>query len=1058
MSEDSPFPWPTLRLGSLASEMCLGKMLDKQKNRGTLQPYLRNVNVRWFTFDLSDLKEMRFEEEEQGRFELRPGDLVICEGGEPGRAAVWRGQMQNAKIQKALHRVRFNHNEYVPAFGMYFLYYGTLTNSLAPHYTGTTIKHLTGAGLAQVEFPIPPLAEQQRIVAKIEEIFSALDAGVAALERAKSNLKRYRAAVVKAGIEGTLTKTWRAGHPQTEPASKLLERTLAERRRRWEVEQLAKYAAAEREPPKNWKEKYVEPIPLNSAGLPELPEGWCWAPLDSLARVIGGITKDQKKASQPGMREVPYLRVANVQRGWLDLTDMKTIPASSEDIAELRLVPGDVLFTEGGDRDKLGRGWVWKGEIEECIHQNHIFRGRLFSDEMQPSFLSHHGNAFGKEWFVKAGKQTTNLASINLGILRRFPIPVPPIAEQVEIVTTLEEKLSEIAAAETVVDHSLLRAARLRQSILRQAFEGKLVPQDPTNPPISEELLERVRQEKQARTKSKKKGTQSASVADAGTRTPMNEHLTALVAPYLTGQRHAIRLHSLRFDGQFRSLASPTLNFTRHYQAEASVSPVCLVGLNGSGKSNLIELLAVILCDLELSLIGYSKVPQVIKQMKGHPFHLSFSITPKRGKADGILHITRTSPPKPRVVFAIEVEGEFSEITDPATKLALLPGQIVSYSSGLNETLSIPFLRNQAYYSEQVTQEAFGKREHSDQSIQAITTIYMDYDCNAAILLANFLFRTPKQLSIFESAIRVKSLESFSISYRLKRPTGGRPVQLTKELKEILNGLKQCATRTIRLSAVQGEQFHYQVDRDCQSKLRDVFGEAGNFFNCLNKWSQLNSLSLSKRDREYYLRSEDASSMLDRPPAVSREDRIFLIDDVQLRLSSPDTVVGYTGLSDGEHQFVQVFGSLLLFDEPGTLFLLDEPETHFNPQWRRFFVDTLNKIETTKRQEIVISTHSPFVVSGCRRDGVFKFLRNGASVAIDPCSLETFGSSYEVLLAELFNLNAMISEQAVVEMKKVLEKDDADEIILDAARFGESMEKRFLFERAAEIRSEGRTK
>ena len=209
MSEDNDYPWPTLPLGSLATEMCLGKMLDKQKNRGTLQPYLRNVNVRWFTFDLSDLKEMRFEEGEGTRFDLQNGDLVICEGGEPGRAAVWKGQTENAKIQKALHRVRFQPNEYDPTFAMYFIYFGTITDRFARYYTGTTIKHLTGAALSQVQFPIPPLAEQKRIVAKIEELFSDLDAGVAALERAKANLKRYRASVLKAAVDGKLTEAWR---------------------------------------------------------------------------------------------------------------------------------------------------------------------------------------------------------------------------------------------------------------------------------------------------------------------------------------------------------------------------------------------------------------------------------------------------------------------------------------------------------------------------------------------------------------------------------------------------------------------------------------------------------------------------------------------------------------------------------------------------------------------------------------------------------------------------------------------------------------------------------
>ena len=756
----------------------------------------------------------------------------------------------------------------------------------------------------------------------------------------------------------------------------------------------------------------------------------------------------------PGSNSFPFLRVANVHRDRLDLSEVHRIELFGGELDRLRLQPDDLLVVEGnGSKTEIGRSAIWKGEIEDCVHQNHIIRVRFLSGLVR--YLNAYWNSpFGNTRVMDQAASTSGLYTLSVTKVCGLPIPLPPISEQAQIVAEAEQRLTVIAAAEKEVDNGLLRVARLRQSILRKAFEGKLVPQDSNDPPVSEELLQRVRLAKEARTTSKKKGTKSAHDADARKIIPMNEHLTALVAPYLTGQRQAIRLHSLRFDGQFRSLASPTLAFDRRYHADASVSPVCLVGLNGSGKSNLIELLAVILCDLEVALIGYSKIPQAIKQMKGHPFHLSFSITPKRGKSDGILHITRTSPPKSRVMFALEVDGESTEIEDSATKLALMPSRIVSYSSGLNETLSIPFLRNQAYYSEQVTQEAFGKRQQGDQGIKDITTIYMDYDCNAAILLANFLFKTPKQLSIFQSAIRVKSLESFSVSYRFKRPAGGNPVQLTKELNEILEGLKQCATSTTRLPVVEGERFHYEVDRECQRKIRDVFGDAGNFFNCLNKWSQLNSLSLSKRDREYYLRSEDTSSMLDRPPTVSRQDRIFLIDDVQLRLSTPDTVVGYTGLSDGEHQFVQVFGSLLLFDEPGTLFLLDEPETHFNPQWRRYFVDTLNKIETTKKQEIVISTHSPFVVSGCRRDGVFKFLRNGDSVAIDRCSLETFGSSYEVLLAELFNLNAMISEQAVVEMKKVLEKDDADEIVLDAAKFGESMEKRFLFERAAEIRSE----
>lgn len=129
---------------------------------------------------------------------------------------------------------------------------------------------------------IPPLMEQQRIVDTLDELFSDLDAGVAALARVRTKLRHYRAAVLKTAVEGALTAEWRKQHPATEPASALLTRILAERRRRWEQDQLRKFAAAGKEPPQNWKAKYEEPAILDTTDFPTLPEGWCWATLDML--------------------------------------------------------------------------------------------------------------------------------------------------------------------------------------------------------------------------------------------------------------------------------------------------------------------------------------------------------------------------------------------------------------------------------------------------------------------------------------------------------------------------------------------------------------------------------------------------------------------------------------------------------------------------------------------------------------------------------------------------------------------------------------------------------
>lgn len=206
----------------------------------------------------------------------------------------------------------------------------------------------------------------------------------------------------------------------------------------------------------------------------ELPSGWNWSTLGELAEVQGGITKGNKRRSDEAVRPVPYLRVANVQRGFLDLSEMKEIEASESQITRLNLLSGDVLFNEGGDRDKLGRGWVWSGELPECIHQNHVFRARLRPGLMEPKFLSYYGNSEAQHYFESEGKQTTNLASISLTKLVALPVIVPPCPEQRRIVAKLEELFSELDAGVEALRRAQRRLARYRQSLLQAAVTGEL--------------------------------------------------------------------------------------------------------------------------------------------------------------------------------------------------------------------------------------------------------------------------------------------------------------------------------------------------------------------------------------------------------------------------------------------------------------------------------------------------------------------------------------------------------------------------------------------------------
>lgn len=160
--------WTVQALQEVADQR-LGKMLDKAKNRGTAKPYLRNLNVRWFDFDLSDILEMRFEDEEREQYIAKKGDVLVCEGGYPGRAAIWPHD-EPVYFQKALHRVRFHEPERAKWF-VYYLYFCDMNGSLRTHFTGAGIQHFTGEALRKFRIPFPALSEQRRIVAILDEAF-----------------------------------------------------------------------------------------------------------------------------------------------------------------------------------------------------------------------------------------------------------------------------------------------------------------------------------------------------------------------------------------------------------------------------------------------------------------------------------------------------------------------------------------------------------------------------------------------------------------------------------------------------------------------------------------------------------------------------------------------------------------------------------------------------------------------------------------------------------------------------------------------------------------------
>ncbi|MFJ7495535.1 restriction endonuclease subunit S [Streptomyces sp. NPDC097727] len=326
---------------------------------------------------------------------------------------------------------------------------------------GTTVASLEIPWLMDVELSIPPLAEQHRIVAKLNEQIAHIETGEAAARSALAGSVRLAEHVTGQGACGAL------GDEDRFPAD---------------------LAVAD----------------ADDGDLPALPKGWHWSRLGEIAAVVGGVTKDSKKQSDPAYVEVPYLRVANVQRGNLVLDNVTTIRVPLAKAEALRLEKGDVLLNEGGDRDKLGRGWIWEGQVDDCIHQNHVFRARVIGEVIHPTLLAWHANSFGKSWCERNGKQTVNLASISLRKIKLLPVPIPPQELQEQLVKDIEGHLENVRVGQAVAEGAFAQAQELRAALLRTAFTGALVPQDPADEPASV-LLDRIRAEREAATKAPRK-------------------------------------------------------------------------------------------------------------------------------------------------------------------------------------------------------------------------------------------------------------------------------------------------------------------------------------------------------------------------------------------------------------------------------------------------------------------------------------------------------------------------------------------------------------------------
>ena len=325
-------------------------------------------------------------------------------------------------------------------------------------------------------------------MAEIEKQFTRLDASVAALKRVQANLKRYRASVLKAACEGKLVPTEaelaRADGRDYEPADRLLECILAERRAHWESQEKR-------------RGKYKEPVAPDTTDLPDLPEGWAWATADQLlVRSEYGISIRCSYEADG----LPVLRIPNIVQGKIDLRNLKFSTRPLPTDSQRALQVGDVLMCRtNGSIGLIGRTAVVKTEFD-VFHSfaSYLLRFRFADTQDIPQWFHIFATSqLGRAFIESNAASSAGQHNVSLKLVHGMVIPIPPLPEQQRIVAEVERRLSVIQQAEAAVEANLTRADRLRQSILKQAFSGKLVPQDPDDEPASA-LLERIRAEREA--------------------------------------------------------------------------------------------------------------------------------------------------------------------------------------------------------------------------------------------------------------------------------------------------------------------------------------------------------------------------------------------------------------------------------------------------------------------------------------------------------------------------------------------------------------------------------
>ncbi|MBS4052603.1 MAG: restriction endonuclease subunit S [Methylomonas sp.] len=491
VNQELPDGWSWVSLGE-TGEYINGFAFKPNHRESEGLPIIRIQNL---TDELKPLNLTNFDVPPE--YKVSSGDLLVSWSATLDVFIWHRGPaLVNQHIFKVVPETRVIHNRLL----FYWLKIAIEQLQNTEHLHGSTMKHINRGPFMAHKLPLPPANEQTRIVEKLEELLSDLDAGVAELKAAQKKLLQYRQSLMKSAVEGALTAEWRKTHQPEETGAQLLERILKQRRAHWEAKQLAKFEQQGKTPPKGWQDKYPEPVkPDNSdlPELPELPEGWVWASAEQICDFITKGTTPTKGMDGDSEKTIPFLRVTNLTaNGTLDMSDKVFVSENTHSgfLARSKVYPGDVLMNIVGP--PLGQVSVVPSLFNEWNINQAIAIFRALEGVLPEFICVCLLSPFAQHWLQLRSKTTAGQTNLTLEVCRSLPIPLPPKSEQHELAKLTEAGVDSIYEQINAIHISLKQSAAQRKNILKAAFSGQLVPQDPNDEPASV-LLERIRNERQ---------------------------------------------------------------------------------------------------------------------------------------------------------------------------------------------------------------------------------------------------------------------------------------------------------------------------------------------------------------------------------------------------------------------------------------------------------------------------------------------------------------------------------------------------------------------------------